>query len=149
MRSRLDCVHDQRQPTVVVTGSCLTVQDQMPAQYAEGLAAHGFTAFTLDLSGFGKSDGALRQTEMPSRTIDEIPAADFVSTMSLVERGGGDHLAICASAQYAVAAIARGARIRSGASPTSTAGLRSISMISRSWSNRRSGAHFERTVKSQ
>jgi fermentation-respiration switch protein FrsA (DUF1100 family) len=43
----------------------------MPVQYADRLAAHGFTAFTFDLSGFGKSGGAPRQTEMPSRKIDE------------------------------------------------------------------------------
>lgn len=103
-----------RQPTVIVTGSWLTVQDQMPALYAERLAALGFTAFTFDFSGFGRSGGAPRQVEMPSRKIDEIiAAADFVSTLSFVSDGGVGHLGICASAQYAVAAIARGARIRS------------------------------------
>ena len=34
-------------------------------------------------------------------------------SMSFVTRGGVGHVGICASAQYALAAIARGARIRS------------------------------------
>jgi dienelactone hydrolase len=103
-----------RQPAVIVTGSWLTVQDQMPAHYAQRLAAHGFTAFTFDFSGFGRSGGSPRQLEMPSRKIAEISAAaDFVSTMSFVSNGGVGHLAICASAQYALAAIARGACIQS------------------------------------
>jgi fermentation-respiration switch protein FrsA (DUF1100 family) len=106
---------DIKQPVVVVTGSWLTVQEQMPAMYARRLAELGFTTFTFDFSGFGKSDGVPRQLEMPARKIEDIIAAvDFVSTMSFTEEVG--HLAICASAQYAVAAIARGARIRSLAS---------------------------------
>lgn len=35
-----------RQPAVVVTGSWLTVKEQMPAVYARRLAGLGYTAFT-------------------------------------------------------------------------------------------------------
>jgi uncharacterized protein len=101
-----------RQPTAVVTGSWLTVKEQMPLVYARRLADAGFTAFIFDFAGFGESDGAPRQCEMPARKIVDITsAADFVRTMSFVGKVG--HLAICASAQYTLAALARGAPIDS------------------------------------
>jgi len=102
------------QPTVVVTGSWLTVKEQMPRTYARRLAEQGITAFTFDFTGFGQSGGAPRQLELPARKIADISAAaDFLSTMSFVRGGGVGHVGICASAQYALAALARGARIRS------------------------------------
>jgi uncharacterized protein len=100
-----------RQPGIVVTGSWLTVKEQMPDLYARQLAARGYAAFTFDFSGFGESDGEPRQAEMPDRKIgDLIAAADFVSTLSPIEPGSLAHVAICASAQYGLAALARGAR---------------------------------------
>ena len=102
------------QPAVLVTGSWLTVKEQMPRTYALRLAEHGITAFTFDFTGFGESGGAPRQLELPARKIADIAAAaDFLSTMSFVTHAGVGHLGICASAQYALAAMARGARIRS------------------------------------
>jgi hypothetical protein len=75
------------------------------------------TAFTFDFTGFGQSGGAPRQLELPARKIADIAAAaDFLCTMSFVQGGGVGHVGICASAQYALASIARGARIRSFAS---------------------------------
>jgi uncharacterized protein len=104
-----------RQPAVVVTGSWLTVKEQMPLVYARRLADAGITAFIFDFAGFGESDGALRQCEMPARKIvDVMSAADFVRTMSFAGKVG--YLAICASAQYTLAALARGASIDSFAS---------------------------------
>ena len=105
------------QPAVVVTGSWLTVKEQMPRTYALRLAEQGITAFTFDFAGFGQSGGEPRQLEMPARKIADIAAAAaFLGTMSFVRRGAVGHVGICASAQYALAAIARGARIRSFAS---------------------------------
>jgi fermentation-respiration switch protein FrsA (DUF1100 family) len=102
------------QPAVMVTGSWLTVKEQMPRTYALRLAEQGITAFTFDFTGFGQSGGSPRQLELPARKIaDIVAAADFLSTMSFVREGGVGHTGICASAQYALAAIARGARIRS------------------------------------
>jgi hypothetical protein len=108
---------EEKQPCVLVTGSWLTVKEQMPAVYAKKLADAGYTAFTFDFSGFGESQGSPRQTEIPDRKINDIiAAANFVSTMSFVDQHHIGHLAICASAQYTLAAIARGARIHSFAS---------------------------------
>jgi uncharacterized protein len=105
------------QPAVVVTGAWLTVKEQMPRTYALRLAEQGITAFTFDFTGFGQSGGAPRQLELPARKIADITAAaDFLSTMSFVSGSSVGYVGICASAQYALAAIARGARIRSFAS---------------------------------
>jgi fermentation-respiration switch protein FrsA (DUF1100 family) len=101
-----------RQPGVLVTGSWLTVKEQMPDLYARRLAERGYSAFTFDFSGFGESEGEPRQAEMPDRKIgDLMAAADFLSTLSPVEPQSLTHVAICASAQYGLAALARGSRI--------------------------------------
>jgi hypothetical protein len=104
---------DVRQPAVIVTGSWLTVKEQMPETYARRFAELGYTAFTFDFSGFGESAGEPRQAEIPDRKIaDLVAAADFVSTLSIVEPATLAHLAICASAQYGLAALARGSQVR-------------------------------------
>ena len=103
-----------KQPAVICTGSWLTVKEQMPAVYAGRLAELGYTAFTFDFAGFGESGGAPRQFELPQRKIQDIAsAADFVSTLSCVVTNGIGHLGVCASAQYALAALAHGASIDS------------------------------------
>jgi uncharacterized protein len=107
----------ERQPTVLVTGSWLTVKEQMADHYAAALAARGYTAITFDFAGYGQSDGDLRQFELPTRKVGDIAAvASGVRTLSYVEPGGIGMLAVCASAQYALTAIAQGAPIRSFAS---------------------------------
>jgi fermentation-respiration switch protein FrsA (DUF1100 family) len=107
----------ERQPAVLVTGSWLTVKEQMADHYASALAKRGYTAFTFDFAGFGGSGGGPRQAEIPSRKIADITAAARqVSALSFVRPGAVGYLAICASAQYALAAIADGAPIASFAS---------------------------------
>ena len=104
----------ERQPAAIVTGSWLTVKEQMADLYAAALAERGYTAITFDFAGYGASGGTPRQLEAPSRKISDIIAvADAVSTLSFVRPGGPGYLGICASAQYALAAVARGARISS------------------------------------
>ena len=103
---------DLRQPGIIVTGSWLTVKEQMPELYATRLAERGYTTFTFDFSGFGESAGQPRQAEIPERKIaDLIAAAEFLPTVSLIEPNMLAHLAICASAQYGLAALARGSRV--------------------------------------
>ena len=102
------------QPTVVISGSWLTVKEQMADRYARALAARGFSAFTFDLAGFGRSAGEPRQAEIPTRKIADIHAAtSFVRSLSCCRGTTVGYLAICASAQYALAAIASGAPIAS------------------------------------
>jgi uncharacterized protein len=106
-----------RQIGVIVTGSWLTVKEQMALTYARRLAARGYAAFVFDFAGFGQSQGEPRQAELPTRKIADIQAAaDFLSTLSFIESDRIGHVAICASAQYAQHAIARGATIAAFAS---------------------------------
>jgi fermentation-respiration switch protein FrsA (DUF1100 family) len=107
----------ERQPAVLVTGSWLTVKEQMADHYAGALAARGYTAITFDFAGFGTSGGAPRQAEVPARKIADIAAvAGQVASMSFVRPGAIGYLAVCASAQYTLAALAGGAPIASFAS---------------------------------
>jgi fermentation-respiration switch protein FrsA (DUF1100 family) len=103
-----------RQPAVIITGSWLTVKEQMAHNYATALAERGYTVFTFDFAGYGESGGAPRQAEMPARKVADITTvARQVSSLSFVRPGGVGYLAVCASAQYALAAIAGGAPITS------------------------------------
>jgi uncharacterized protein len=100
---------DTRQPGILITGSWLTVKEQMPEVYARRFAELGYTAFTFDFSGFGQSSGEPRQAEIPHRKIADIVAATrFLSTLSLVEANTLAHFAVCASSQYGLAALAQG-----------------------------------------
>jgi uncharacterized protein len=106
-----------RQPAVIINGSWLTVKEQMAHTYATALADRGYTVFTFDFAGFGQSGGRPRQAEIPARKIADITeVARYVSSLSYVQPGGVGYLAVCASAQYALAAIAAGAPIASFAS---------------------------------
>jgi hypothetical protein len=106
-----------RTPVVLVTGSWLTVKEQMADRYAAELARRGFTAITFDFTGWGESGGEPRQAELPERKIaDIVAAAQYASRLSWATRGGVGYLGVCASAQYALAAIAQGAPIKAFAS---------------------------------
>ncbi|NEE00076.1 alpha/beta hydrolase [Phytoactinopolyspora halotolerans] len=107
----------ERQPAVLVTGSWLTVKEQMADRYAAELAQRGYTAITFDFAGWGESGGGMRHAELPSRKIADVrAAAEFVSTLSFVRPGQVGYLGVCASAQYALTAAAEGAPISSYAS---------------------------------
>jgi uncharacterized protein len=106
-----------REIGVLVTGSWLTVKEQMPMHYARRLAALGYTALVFDFAGFGESGGEPRQAEIPARKIADLrAAADFLSTLSLVHADRIAHVAVCASAAYGQHAIAQGAPIAAFAS---------------------------------
>jgi fermentation-respiration switch protein FrsA (DUF1100 family) len=108
-------------PTVVVTGSWTSVEEQMPSLYAAEMVERGFAAVTFDFRGWGKSGnlpsqtpGGMRFIEDPEAKIADIRAAvAHAATLPEVdgERIGG--LGICASAGYMVDAAARDDAIRS------------------------------------
>lgn len=107
----------ERQPAVIVIGSWLTVKEQMATTYGRRLAESGYTAFAFDFTGFGESQGEPRQAELPARKIADIgAAAAFLGTLAFVDPRRIGCVAICASAQYALAALAQGVPIRSFAS---------------------------------
>jgi fermentation-respiration switch protein FrsA (DUF1100 family) len=106
-----------REPVVIALGSWLTVKEQMATTYAQRLAALGYTTFVFDFSGFGESRGDPRQAELPARKIEDLFAAvDFLRTISFVDPDRIGCLGVCASAQYVLAALARGLDVRSFAS---------------------------------
>jgi hypothetical protein len=94
-----------RGPAVIITGSWLTVKEQMPATYAPRLAAAGFVAMTFDFHGFGESEGAPRELESARRKVEDLQNAfAFAHGHPAVEGGKVGALAICASAGYAAMA---------------------------------------------
>jgi uncharacterized protein len=103
-----------RQPGILATGSWVTVKEQMAHTYGLAMAERGYTVLTYDFLGWGQSSGAIRQLETPSQKIlDVITVANFLKSVSFITDKGIGYLAICASAQYVAAAIARGAPIAS------------------------------------
>lgn len=105
------------QPGIVVSGSCLTVKEQMADLYAARLAAIGYTVLTFDFAGWGESGGGLSQVELPLRKAADIVAAtEFLRSLSCVSGNRVGYLAICASAMYASAAIDGGAPVAALAS---------------------------------
>jgi uncharacterized protein len=61
----------ERRPGVVVTGSWLTVKEQMASRYAIELARRGYTALAFDFAGWGDSAGELRHVESPASKFDD------------------------------------------------------------------------------
>lgn len=105
------------QPGVVVSGSWLTVKEQMATRYALELAARGFTVLTFDFTGWGDSPGAFPNTEIPLRKVADIVAATtFLRSLSCVRGDEVGYVAVCASAMYAAAAVEAGAPIAALAS---------------------------------
>lgn len=97
-----------RQPGVVVTGSWLTVKEQMATTYGEALAAAGHTVLIFDFAGFGESGGEPRQVERPERKIADLAAAArFLAGLGVVAGDRVGVVAVCASAMYAAAAAQR------------------------------------------
>jgi hypothetical protein len=108
---------DERRPAAVVVGSWLTVKEQMALTYGRELAEAGYAAFIFDFAGFGQSDGEPRQAEIPTRKIADIRSAtEYIRTVSFVDPERVGCVAVCASAQYVLSALAQGAPIRSFAS---------------------------------
>ncbi|TMQ62742.1 MAG: alpha/beta fold hydrolase [Candidatus Eisenbacteria bacterium] len=104
---------DSRLPAIVVTGSWTTVKEQMPAVYAERLAAAGYAALTFDFRGYGESEGEPRHFESPKKKVEDIRSAvDFLASSNLVDGGRIGLLGVCASAGYAAEEAASDERVR-------------------------------------
>lgn len=108
-------------PTVVVTGSWTSVEEQMPALYAEEMVERGFAAVTFDFRGWGKSGnlpattaGGMRFIEDPNAKIADINAAvSHISTFAEVDANMIAGLGVCASAGYMVDAAVQNNMIQS------------------------------------
>ena len=101
-------------PALVVTGSSMTVKEQMAGLYARRLAGQGFVSLAFDFTGFGQSAGGPRDVENPLRKKADIHAAvDYLETVHGADSQRLGALAICASSGYTCANAAVDARIRS------------------------------------
>jgi fermentation-respiration switch protein FrsA (DUF1100 family) len=101
-------------PALIVTGSWLTVKEQMPAVYAARMAADGFAALTFDYRGWGESDGEPRSFEVPASKARDIQnAVGFLQKRVGVDSARIGALAICASCGYLALAATEDSRIRS------------------------------------
>lgn len=101
-------------PGVVVTGSWLTVKEQMPDFYARRLADRGYAALSFDFTGTGQSEGCPRDTESPAlKTRDIHHAITYLAGRGDVAADRIGALAVCASAGYTADNAARDPRVRS------------------------------------
>jgi fermentation-respiration switch protein FrsA (DUF1100 family) len=101
-------------PAVVVTGSWLTVKEQMPDFYASRLAGRGYAALSFDFTGTGQSEGCPRDTESPAlKTRDIHHAITYLAGRGdvLADRIGA--LGVCASAGYLADNAVNDPRVRS------------------------------------
>lgn len=104
---------NKKYKAVVVTGSWTTVKEQMADLYAAKLAKEGFVALSFDFRNYGESEGQPRNYENPEMKADDIKnAVEFLKTLKFVDTKNLGGLAICASAGYMSAAIAKGADLK-------------------------------------
>ncbi|GIT93187.1 hypothetical protein JANAI62_36690 [Jannaschia pagri] len=96
-------------PTVVVTGAWTTVEEQMPATYAQQMVQRGFAAVSFDFRGWGKSGDLpqnVRFVESPTAKTSDIEAAfGMIGDLAEVDARNIFGLGICASAGYMVDAV--------------------------------------------
>ncbi len=101
-------------PALVVTGSWITVKEQMAGLYARRLAQRGFAALAFDFAGYGQSEGTPRDCEDPVRKADDIHAAfSYLEQADGVAADSLGALAICASSGYTLSNAAADSRVRS------------------------------------
>lgn len=106
--------HDGPLRALVVTGSWLTVKEQMAGGYARRLAERGFAALAFDYTGWGQSAGEVRDVENPARkTLDINAAVGFLAGHPAVDSGRIGAVGICASSMYTAANAAGDQRVRS------------------------------------
>ncbi|MFD9700549.1 alpha/beta hydrolase [Lentzea sp. NPDC059081] len=88
---------------VVLSTPGSSVKEQIGANYASRLAAHGITALVFDPAHQGRSGGEPRDLEDPYRRGEDISCAiDALSTVPGVDPDRIGVLGICAGGSYAV-----------------------------------------------
>src|SRR5688572_13906538 len=92
---------NKRYDGVLVTGSWITVKEQMAGLYAQKLAQQGFVALAFDFRFYGESEGEPRNYESPENKIkDWKNAITWLSSLPYINGSNILGLGICASAQY-------------------------------------------------
>ena len=100
-------------PAIVVTHPFGAVKEQVPATYAELLAAQGFITLVFDASYQGESGGEPHFSELPAVRVEDIRCAvDFLSIHPDVDEDRIGALGICAGGGYTVNAAQTEMRIK-------------------------------------
>jgi uncharacterized protein len=103
-----------RLPAVLVTGSWLTVKEQMSAVYGPRMAAAGFAALAFDFRGWGESAGEPRCYESPTKKARDFRSAiSFLQALPEIDGSRIAALSVCASSGYAALAASEDPRLRS------------------------------------
>lgn len=103
----------ERRPAIVLSTPGSSVKEQIGANYASRLAAHGFAAVTFDPAHQGQSGGEPRDLEDPYRRGEDISyAIDALSTLPGIDPDRIGALGICAGGGYAVHTARTDHRIR-------------------------------------
>ncbi|MEM7549803.1 MAG: nuclear transport factor 2 family protein [Bacteroidota bacterium] len=104
---------EKKYPGIVVTGSWTSVKEQMPDEYASLIAQKGNITLTFDFTGFGESEGEIRQFEDYSLKINDIKSAiTFLTQHKNVDNETITGLGVCASSGYMAHATAQDERIK-------------------------------------
>ena len=89
---------------LVLLGPLTSVKEQVPGNYAEAMAARGYTTLAIDNRHFGESGGEPRQYEHPGRKAEDARAAARCLLAAGARRVGA--VGVCAGAGYMAAAVA-------------------------------------------
>lgn len=100
-------------PAIVVTGTWMSVKEQMANRYAQRLATEGFATLSFDFRGYGESEGAPRDFESPDLKVEDIHNAfSFLQTRPEVDPHRLGALGICASAGYTLVNTVQDSRVK-------------------------------------
>lgn len=99
-----DMDRSKHYPAVIVGHPMGAVREQSANLYAQKMAEQGFVTLTVDLSFWGGSEGMPRNAVDPTMYAETFSAAaDYLDTLSFVDRDHIGVIGICGSGSYAVA----------------------------------------------
>ena len=99
-----DMDRSKHYPAVIVGHPMGAVREQSANLYAQKMAEQGFVTLTADLSFWGGSEGMPRNAVDPTMYAETFSAAaDYLDTLSFVDRDHIGVIGICGSGSYAVA----------------------------------------------
>jgi uncharacterized protein len=92
-------------PAIIVGHPMGAVKEQSSNLYAQKLAEKGFVTLAIDLSFWGESEGAPRNSVAPDIYSEDFSAAvDYLGTRDFVDRERIGVLGICGSGSFAISA---------------------------------------------
>jgi uncharacterized protein len=108
-----DLDRNAQHAAVVVGHPMGAVKEQSANLYAAKLAERGFVTLSIDLSGWGESDGSPRNIAMPEVYAEDFSAAvDHLRTRDFVDDQRIGALGICGSGSFVVSAAKIDPRIK-------------------------------------